>query len=87
MNDADRLSAIGRLQKTSGEASDVNKQKQGLKDVSQGISDRLLDKYPQFQRLLSQVATSGKGKFAGDEGTAGIVLTGKSKKKDVYLRQ
>ena len=27
MNDADRLSAIGRLQKTSGEASDVNKQK------------------------------------------------------------
>jgi hypothetical protein len=86
MNDADRLSAIGRLQKTSGEASDVNKQKQSLKDVSQGISDRLLDKYPQFQRLLSQVATSGKGKFAGDEGTAGIVLTGKSKKKEASAK-
>ena len=60
--------------------------KQSLKDVSQGISDRLLDKYPQFQRLLSQVATSGKGKFAGDEGTAGIVLTGKSKKKEASAK-
>ena len=31
MNDAERLSAIGRLQKSSGEAQDVNKQKQSLK--------------------------------------------------------
>jgi hypothetical protein len=81
MNDAERLSAIGRLQKTAGEASDPEKQKQSLKNVSQGLSDKLLDKYPQFKRLLSQVATSGKGKFKGDEGTAGLVLTGKTKGK------
>jgi hypothetical protein len=86
MNDAERLSAIGRLQKTAGEAPDVNKQKQSLKDVSQGISDKLLDKYPQFERLLSQVATSGKGKFASDSGTAGVVLTGKSKNKEASAK-
>jgi len=86
MNDAERLSAIGRLQKSSGEAQDVNKQKQSLKNVSQGISDRLLDKYPQFERLLSQVATTGKGKFKGDQGTAGIVLTGKNKSKEATAK-
>ena len=86
MSDAERLSAIGRLQKTAGEASDVDKQKQSLKNVSQGISDRLLDKYPQFERLLSQVATSGRGKFKGDEGTAGIVLTGKNKDKEASAK-
>jgi len=86
MNDAERLSAIGRLQKSSGEAQDVNKQKQSLKNASQGISDRLLDKYPQFERLLSQVATTGKGKFKGDQGTAGIVLTGKNKSKEATAR-
>lgn len=86
MNDAERLSAIGRLQKTSGEAPDINKQKQSLKNVSQGISDKLLNKYPQFERLLSQVATSGKGKFAGDSGTAGIVLTGKNKGKEATAK-
>ena len=86
MSDAERLSAIGRLQKTAGEASDVDKQKQSLKNVSQGISDRLLDKYPQFERLLSQVATSGKGKFKGNEGTAGIVLTGKNKDKEASAK-
>ena len=86
MNDAERLSAIGRLQKSSGEAQDVNKQKQSLKNVSQGISDRLLDKYPQFERLLSQVATTGKGKFKGNQGTAGIVLTGKNKGKEATAK-
>ena len=86
MSDAERLSAIGRLQKTAGEAPDVDKQKQSLKNVSQGISDRLLDKYPQFERLLSQVATSGRGKFKGDEGTAGIVLTGKNKDKEASAK-
>ena len=86
MNDAERLSAIGRLQKSSGEAQDVNKQKQSLKNASQGISDRLLDKYPQFERLLSQVATTGKGKFKGDQGTAGIVLTGKNKSKEATAK-
>ena len=86
MSDAERLSAIGRLQKTAGEASDVDKQKQNLKNVSQGISDRLLDKYPQFERLLSQVATSGKGKFKGNDGTAGIVLTGKNKGKEASAK-
>jgi len=86
MNDAERLSAIGRLQKTAGEASDPEKQKQSLKNISQGISDKLLDKYPQFERLLSQVATSGKGKFKGDEGTAGIVLTGKTKRKEASAK-
>jgi hypothetical protein len=86
MDDAERLSAIGRLQKTADDAPDSNKQKQSLKDVSQGISDKLLDKYPQFQRLLSQVATSGKGKFKGDEGTAGIVLTGKNKDKEASAK-
>jgi len=86
MNDAERLSAIGRLQKTAGEAPDVDKQKQSLKNVSQGISDRLLDKYPQFERLLSQVATSGKGKFKSDAGTAGIVLTGKNKDKEATAK-
>lgn len=86
MSDAERLSAIGRLQKTAGEAPDVDKQKQSLKNVSQGISDRLLDKYPQFERLLSQVATSGKGKFKGNEGTAGIVLTGKNKDKEASAK-
>ena len=86
MNDAERLSAIGRLQKSSGEAQDVNKQKQSLKNVSQGISDRLLDKYPQFERLLSQVATTGKGKFKGNQGTAGIVLTGKNKSKEATAK-
>ena len=86
MNDAERLSAIGRLQKSSGEARDVDKQKQSLKNVSQGISDRLLDKYPQFERLLSQVATTGKGKFKGTQGTAGIVLTGKNKNKEATAK-
>ena len=86
MNDAERLSAIGRLQKSSGEAQDVDKQKQSLKNVSQGISDRLLDKYPQFERLLSQVATTGKGKFKGNQGTAGIVLTGKNKSKEATAK-
>ena len=86
MNDAERLSAIGRLQKTAGQAPDVEKQKQSLKNVSQGISDKLLDKYPQFERLLSQVATSGRGKFAGDQGTAGIVLTGRSGKKEATAK-
>jgi hypothetical protein len=86
MNDAERLSAIGRLQKTAGEASDPEKQKQSLKNVSQGLSDKLLDKYPQFERLLSQVATSGKGKFKGNEGTAGIVLTGKTKSKEATAK-
>ena len=86
MNDAERLSAIGRLQKTAGEAPDINKQKQSLKNVSQGISDKLLKKYPQFERLLSQVATSGKGKFASDSGTAGIVLTGKNKDKEATAK-
>jgi hypothetical protein len=81
-NDAERLSAIGRLQKTAGEASDPEKQKQSLKNVS----DKLLDKYPQFERLLSQVATSGKGKFKGDEGTAGLVLTGKTKSKEATAK-
>ena len=86
MNDAERLSAIGRLQKSSGEAQDPDKQKQSLKNVSQGISDRLLDKYPQFERLLSQVATTGKGKFKGNQGTAGIVLTGKNKGKEATAK-
>lgn len=86
MDDAERLSAIGRLQKTAGEAPDIDKQKQSLKNVSQGISDKLLDKYPQFERLLSQVATSGKGKFANDSGTAGIVLTGKNKNKEATAK-
>jgi hypothetical protein len=86
MNDAERLSAIGRLQKTAGAASDPEKQKQSLKNVSQGLSDKLLDKYPQFERLLSQVATSGKGKFKGDEGTAGLVLTGKTKSKEATAK-
>lgn len=86
MDDAERLSAIGRLQKTAEDAPDTDKQKQSLKDVSQGISDKLLDKYPQFERLLSQVATSGKGKFKGDEGTAGIVLTGKNKDKEASAK-
>ena len=86
MNDAERLSAIGRLQKTAGEAPDIDKQKQSLKNVSQGISDKLLDKYPQFERLLSQVATSGKGKFASDSGTAGVVLTGKNKSKEATAK-
>jgi hypothetical protein len=86
MDDAERLSAIGRLQKTADDAPDSDKQKQSLKDVSQGISDKLLDKYPQFERLLSQVATSGKGKFKGDEGTAGIVLTGKNKDKEASAK-
>ena len=86
MNDAERLSAIGRLQKTAGGASDPEKQKQSLKNVSQGISDKLLDKYPQFERLLSQVATSGKGKFKGNEGTAGLVLTGKTKSKEATAK-
>lgn len=86
MNDAERLSAIGRLQKTAGEAKDAEKQKQNLKNVSQGISDKLLDKHPQFERFLSQVATSGKGKFKGDDGTAGIVLTGKTKGKEATAK-
>ena len=86
MNDAERLSAIGRLQKTAGEAPDINKQKQSLKNVSQGISDKLLDKYPEFERLLSQVATSGRGKFVSDSGTAGIVLTGKNKDKEATAK-
>ena len=86
MNDAERLSAIGRLQKSAGEAQDVDKQKQSLKNVSQGISDKLLDKYPQFERLLSQVATTGKGKFKGNQGTAGIVLTGKDKSKEATAK-
>lgn len=86
MNDAERLSAIGRLQKTAGEAPDPEKQKQSLKNVSQGLSDKLIDKYPQFERLLSQVATSGKGKFKGDEGTAGLVLTGKNKGKEASAK-
>lgn len=86
MNDAERLSAIGRLQKTSDQASDVDKQKQSLKNVSQGISDKLLDKYPQLERLLSQVATTGKGKFKGNEGTAGIVLTGKTGSKEATAK-
>lgn len=86
MNDAERLSAIGRLQKSSGEAQDVDKQKQSLKNVSQGISDKLLDKYPQFERLLSQVATTGKGKFKGNQGTAGIVLTGKDRSKEATAK-
>jgi len=86
MSDAERLSAIGRLQKTAGEAPDTEKQKQSLKNVSQGISDKLIDKYPQFERLLSQVATSGKGKFRGDGGTAGLVLTGKNKNKEASAK-
>lgn len=86
MSDANRLSAIGRLQKTAGEAPDTEKQKQSLKNVSQGISDKLIDKYPQFERLLSQVATSGKGKFRGDGGTAGVVLTGKNKNKEASAK-
>jgi hypothetical protein len=86
MDDAERLSAIGRLQKTAEDAPDSDTQKQSLKDVSQGISDKLLDKYPQFKRLLSQVATSGKGKFKGDGGTAGIVLTGKNKDKEASAK-
>ena len=86
MSDAERLSAIGRLQKTAGEAPDTDKQKQSLKNVSQGISDKLIDKYPQFERLLSQVATSGKGKFRGDSGTAGVVLTGKNKNKEASAK-
>ncbi len=86
MDDAERLSAIGRLQKTADNAPNSDKQKQSLKNVSQGISDKLLDKYPQFERLLSQVATSGKGKFKGNEGTAGIVLTGKNKDKEASAK-
>ena len=86
MDDAERLSAIGRLQKTAETAKDAEKQKQSLKNISQGISDKLLDKHPQFERLLSQVATSGKGKFKGDEGTAGIVLTGKTKGKEATAK-
>ena len=86
MSDAERLSAIGRLQKTAGEAPNSDKQKQSLKNVSQGISDKLIDKYPQFERLLSQVATSGKGKFRGAGGTAGVVLTGKNKSKEASAK-
>lgn len=86
MSDAERLSAIGRLQKTAGGAADAEKQKQSLKNVSQNISDKLINKYPQFERLLSQVATSGKGKFKGDSGTAGVVLTGKNKGKEASAK-
>jgi len=86
MNDAERLSAIGRLQKSAGEASDPDKQKQSLKNVSQTISDKLLNKHPQFERLLSQVATSGKGKFEGGAGTAGVVLTGRNKSKEASAK-
>ena len=86
MNDAERLSAMEDFQNHLERHRMFNKQKQSLKNVSQGISDGLLDKYPQFERLLSQVATTGKGKFKGNQGTAGIVLTGKNKGKEATAK-
>ena len=82
MNDVERVSAINRLQKTSGEAPEPDKQKGKLRDSGQGILDKLHDKYPQLTRSVSQVATSGKGKFETGKGTAGVVLTGKNKDKE-----
>lgn len=48
-----------------------------LKNTSQEILDSLNKDYPQLTRAINQVATSGRGKFKSQQGTADVVLTGK----------
>ena len=79
MNRAQRVADANVNMKTAG-----RDEKQALKVSAQDVLDGMHDNHPNLTRLVSQVSTSGDAKFGGRNapGTAGVVLTGPSKKSD-----
>ena len=79
MNRAQRVADANVNMKTAG-----RDEKQALKVSAQDVLDGMHDNHPNLTRHVSQVSTSGDAKFGGKNapGTAGVVLTGPSKKSD-----
>ena len=79
MNRANRVADANVNMKTAGKD-----EKQALKVSAQDVLDGMHDKSSKPTRLVSQISTSGDAKFGGRNapGTAGVVLTGPSKKSD-----
>jgi len=83
MNRANRVADANVNMKTAG-----RDEKQSLKVSAQDVLDGMHDTHPNLTRLVSQISTSGDAKFGGRNapGTAGIVLTGATKKSDATAK-
>ena len=83
MNRANRVADANVNMKTAG-----RDEKKALKVSAQDVLDGMHDNHPNLTRHVSQVSTSGDAKFGGRNapGTAGIVLTGATKKSDATAK-